>query len=77
MGDGRNARKLREPTAVAEFVQGGRHEVDAGSLAQDLARGTLAAWQYAVRKAENADLQMAPLRRIGMVIAGRLQARRA
>lgn len=41
---------------------GGR---DAGAVAKALAaKGTLLAWQYAVRKAPNGDLEQAPLRKL-------------
>ena len=41
---------------------------DAGAVARALkANGTLAAWQYAVKKADNGDLQQAPLRKIGVI----------
>jgi hypothetical protein len=49
----------------AELDQVGR---DAGSIARTLvAQGTLAAWQYAVHKAANGDLEQAPLRKIGLI----------
>lgn len=41
---------------------------DAGAVAGALAtRRALTVWQYAVRKAQNGDLQQAPLRRIGLL----------
>lgn len=41
---------------------------DAGSVARALkTAGTLTAWQYAVKKASNGDLQQAPLRKIGVL----------
>jgi hypothetical protein len=41
---------------------------DAGAVARALkANGTLTAWQYAVKKAANGDLQQAPLRKIGLI----------
>ena len=44
---------------------GGR---DAGVIASSLAaKGTLSAWQYAVRKSSNGDLEQAPLRKIGII----------
>jgi hypothetical protein len=51
--------------AGAELDQVGR---DAGTVARTLvAQGTLAAWQYAVHKAANGDLEQAPLRKIGLI----------
>lgn len=41
---------------------------DAGAVAKALAaKGTLSVWQYAVRKAQNGDLEQAPLRKIGLI----------
>jgi hypothetical protein len=41
---------------------------DAGAVARALkSAGTLTAWQYAVKKAANGDLQPAPLRKIGVI----------
>ena len=41
---------------------------DAGAVARALkANGTLTAWQYAVKKANNGDLQQAPLHKIGVI----------
>lgn len=41
---------------------------DAGTVARALkSAGTLTAWQYAVKKAANGDLQQAPLRKIGVI----------
>ena len=41
---------------------------DAGAVAKALtAKGTLNVWQYAVRKAQNGDLEQAPLRKIGLI----------
>jgi hypothetical protein len=41
---------------------------DAGALAKALvAKGTLTVWQYAVRHAANGDLEVAPLRKIGLI----------
>ncbi len=41
---------------------------DAGAVARVIAaRGELSAWQYAVRKAANGDLQHAPLQRVGLL----------
>ena len=41
---------------------------DAGAVAKALAaKGTLTVWQYAVRKAQNGDLEQAPLRKIGLI----------
>jgi hypothetical protein len=41
---------------------------DAGAVAKALAaKGQLTAWQYAVKKAANGDLQQAPLRQIGLL----------
>lgn len=41
---------------------------DAGAVANALkSNGTLTAWQYAVKKAANGDLQQAPLRKIGLL----------
>jgi hypothetical protein len=49
----------------AELDQVGR---DAGDIARTLvAQGTLAAWQYAVHKGANGDLEQAPLRKIGLI----------
>jgi hypothetical protein len=50
----------------AELDQlGGR---DAGAIARALAaKGTLTVWQYAVRKAQNGDLEQAPLHKIGLI----------
>jgi hypothetical protein len=47
---------------------------DAGAVAGALAtRGELTVWQYAVRKAQNGDLQQAPLRRVGLLAHGSLR----
>lgn len=41
---------------------------DAGAVAKALvAKGTMTAWQYAVRKAANGDLEQAPLRKVGLI----------
>jgi hypothetical protein len=41
---------------------------DAGAVAKALAaKGQMTAWQYAVKKAANGDLQQAPLRQIGLM----------
>jgi hypothetical protein len=41
---------------------------DAGAVARALAfKGQMTAWQYAVKKAANGDLQQAPLRKIGLI----------
>jgi hypothetical protein len=41
---------------------------DAGAVAHALkTNGELSAWQYAVKKAANGDLQQAPLRKIGLL----------
>jgi hypothetical protein len=41
---------------------------DAGAVAKALAaKGQLTAWQYAVRKGANGDLQQAPLRQVGLL----------
>ena len=41
---------------------------DAGAVAKALAaKGTLTVWQYAVRKAQNGDLEQAPRARIGLI----------
>lgn len=41
---------------------------DAGAIARTLAaKGELTAWQYAVKKADNGDLQQAPLRKVGLL----------
>lgn len=41
---------------------------NAGGVAKLLAaKGSLSAWQYAVRKAANGDLEQAPLRQIGLL----------
>ncbi len=41
---------------------------DAGAIARSLvAKGTLTAWQYAVRKASNGDLEQAPLKKVGLI----------
>ena len=41
---------------------------DAGAIARALvAKGTLTAWQYAVRKGANGDLEQAPLRKVGLI----------
>src|SRR5215475_13850621 len=41
---------------------------DAGAVAKALAaKGQLMAWQYAVKKAANGDLQQAPLRQVGLL----------
>ncbi len=49
-------------------------ERDAGAVARVIAaRGELSAWQYAVRKAGNGDLQFAPLRRVGLLAHGSLR----
>jgi hypothetical protein len=47
---------------------------DAGAVARALKQsGTLAVWQYAVKKAANGDLQQAPLRKIGVLAADSLR----
>ena len=47
---------------------------DAGAVAGAMAaRGELTVWQYAVRKAENGDLQQVPLRRVGLLAHGSLR----
>ncbi|HEY2136864.1 MAG TPA: hypothetical protein VGH49_13310 [Xanthobacteraceae bacterium] len=41
---------------------------DAGAIARALAaKGEMTAWQYAVKKAQNGDLQQAPLRQVGLL----------
>jgi hypothetical protein len=41
---------------------------DAGAVAKALAaKGQMTAWQYAVKKANNGDLQQAPLRQVGLL----------
>jgi hypothetical protein len=52
--------------SAAELDQlGGR---DAGVIARSLvAKGTLPAWQYAVKKSSNGDLEQAPLRKVGII----------
>ena len=41
---------------------------DAGAVARALAaKGQMTAWQYAVKKAANGDLQQAPLRQVGLL----------
>jgi len=41
---------------------------NAGGVAKMLAaRGSMSVWQYAVRKADNGDLEQAPLRKIGLM----------
>jgi hypothetical protein len=41
---------------------------DAGTVAKALAaKGQLTAWQYAVKKGANGDLQQAPLRQVGLL----------
>jgi hypothetical protein len=41
---------------------------DAGAVARALvAKSTLTVWQYAVKKADNGDLEQAPLRKIGLI----------
>jgi hypothetical protein len=41
---------------------------DAGAVAKALAaKGQLTAWQYAVKKAANGDLQQTPLRQVGLL----------
>ena len=41
---------------------------DAGTVAKALAaKGTLTVWQYAVRKAQNGDLEQAPRQKIGLI----------
>ena len=41
---------------------------DAGAVAKALAaKGEMTAWQYAVKKAANGDLQQAPLRKVGLL----------
>jgi hypothetical protein len=41
---------------------------DAGAVAKALtSKGTLSVWQYAVRKAENGDLEQAPRAKIGVL----------
>ena len=41
---------------------------DAGAIARALvAKGTLTAWQYAVRKGGSGDLEQAPLKKVGLI----------
>jgi hypothetical protein len=41
---------------------------DAGAVAKALAaKGQMTAWQYAVKKGANGDLQQAPLRQVGLL----------
>jgi len=41
---------------------------DAGAVAKALAaKGALTVWQYAVRKAQNGDLEQAPRQKIGLI----------
>ena len=41
---------------------------DAGAVARALAfKGQMTAWQYAVKKGANGDLQQAPLRQVGLM----------
>jgi hypothetical protein len=41
---------------------------DAGGVAKMLAaRGSLSVWQFAVRKADNGELEQAPLRKVGVL----------
>ena len=41
---------------------------DAGAVARALAaKGQMTAWQYAVKKGQNGDLQQAPLRQVGLL----------
>ena len=41
---------------------------NAGGIAKALvAKGSLSAWRYAVRKADNGDLEMAPLHKVGLI----------
>jgi hypothetical protein len=41
---------------------------DAGAVARALAfKGQMTAWQYAVKKGSNGDLQQAPLRQVGLM----------
>jgi len=41
---------------------------NAGGIAKALvARGSLNVWRYAVRKADNGDLEMAPLHKVGLI----------
>jgi hypothetical protein len=41
---------------------------DAGAVAKALkSEGTLTAWQYAAKKADNGDLQQAPMRKVGLI----------
>ena len=41
---------------------------NAGGVAKMLAaKGSMSVWQYAVRKADNGDLEQAPLRKIGLM----------
>ncbi len=52
-------------SADLESIGGAR---DAGAVARAMAaRGELSAWQYAVRKGANGDLQHAPLQRVGLL----------
>jgi hypothetical protein len=47
---------------------------NAGGVATMLAaKGSMSVWQYAVRKADNGDLEQAPLRRIGLMSNGSLR----
>ena len=41
---------------------------NAGGIAKALvAKGSLSVWRYAVRKADNGDLEMAPLHKVGLI----------
>jgi hypothetical protein len=65
---------LADVPPISDFVPGSPAELDAlggrdpGAIANALvAKGTLSAWQYAVRKASNGDLEQAPLRKIAIL----------
>jgi hypothetical protein len=45
-----------------------RMDGNAGGIAKALvAKGSLNVWRYAVRKADNGDLEMAPLHKVGLI----------
>ena len=47
---------------------------DAGGIAKMLkAKGSMSAWQYAVRKSPTGDLEQAPLRKIGLLASDSLR----
>jgi hypothetical protein len=53
---------------------GGPEKNAAGAVARALAdRKALTVWQYAVRKASNGDLQVAPLHQIGLLASNSLR----